>query len=63
MKTLIILSIRLVQSVLTICSGTIRCLEGIVKMANIVNSVYTLCHLKGNLLHILPCPPYLAGEE
>ena len=30
-----------VKSALTICSGTIRCLEGIVKMANIVNTKET----------------------
>ena len=29
------------ESALTICSGTIRCLEGIVKMANIVNTEET----------------------
>ena len=31
----------MVQSALTICSGTIRCLEGIGKMANIVNTKET----------------------
>ena len=31
----------MVQSALTICSGTIRCLEGIGKMANIVNTEET----------------------
>ena len=36
---------------LTICSGTIRCLEGIVEMANILNTEET--YLKSSLISVI----------